>query len=189
MTYKLFWLLTSALVMAQTNFASTVNWSLNGVRFSDGATAAGSFDWDADSQTLSNWDISTTSGTLSAFTYSSTDSTAGAYLQVAGYQKEYLFMANGSTRQLRLTPVTALTDAGGTVAVNLNTWGGGSGAVECFNCSPYRPVVSGSFTVADAGPTGTPEPASLGLAGLGLIGAFLFARKRRGRLASLANAR
>lgn len=181
MTYKHLLLLTSALVVAQIGSASTVNWSLNAITFNDGATATGTFDWDADSQTLSNWNISTTSGTLSAFTYTPADSTAGAYYQVAGYEKEYLFMANGSTRQLRLTPVSALTDAGGMVDVNLNTWGGGSGSVECFNCSPYRPVVSGAFTTDATAPEGTPEPPSAGMLGCGLIGSVIFVRMRQNR--------
>ena len=171
-------LLTSALVMAQTGFSSTATWNLNDVTFSDAATASGSFDWNADSQTLSNWDISVTSGALSAFTYTPADSTAGSYFQETGYENELMFMADGSTRQLRLTPLTALTDAGGTVDINLNTFGGGSGSVECFNCSPYRPVVSGSFSAQVAN---TPEPGSMGLLGFGLVGAGIFARKLRTR--------
>lgn len=166
-------LLTSALVMAPASFGSTVTWNLNNVTFSDAATATGSFDFDADTQTLSNWNISVTSGTLSAFTYTPADSTAGSYFQESGYQNELLFMVNGSTRQLRMTPLTALTDAGGTVNINLNTFGGGSGSVECYNCGPYRGIVSGSFMTA------TPEPGSLGCLGLGLVGAGLFVRKFR----------
>lgn len=166
-------LLTSALVMAPVSFGSTVTWNLNNVTFSDAATATGSFDFDADTQTLSNWNISVTSGTLSAFTYTPADSAAGSYFQESGYQNELLFMVNGSTRQLRMTPLTALTDAGGTVNINLNTFGGGSGSVECYNCGPYREIVSGSFMTA------TPEPGSLGCLGLGLVGAGLFVRKSR----------
>ena len=172
-------MLTSALVIAQTSFASTVTWNLNNVAFNDGATASGSMQWDADSQSLSNWDINVTTGALSAFDYTPADSSAGAYFQVSGYEKEFLFMVNGSTRQLRLTPVAALTDAGGTVDVNLNTWGGGSGSVECFNCAPYRTVVSGSFETTAAS---TPEPASISFLGIGIASAGLIARKRRNRL-------
>lgn len=172
-------LLISALAIAQISFASTVTWNLNNVAFSDGATASGSFDFNADTNTLSNWDISVTSGALSAFTYIPADSTAGSYFQETGYQDELLFMVNGSTRQLRLTPLTALTDAGGTVDINLNTFGGGSGSVECFNCGPYRLVVSGSF---DTETPGTPEPCSMGLLGIGFAGTVLSARKRRSLL-------
>ena len=169
-------LLTSVLAVAPASFGSTVTWNLNNVAFSDAATASGSLDFDADTQTLSNWNISVTSGALSAFTYTPSDSSAGSYFQVSGYQNELLFMVNGSTRQLRMTPLTALTDAGGTVNINLNTWGGGSGSVECNNCSPYRPIVSGSFTTAM---TTTPEPGSLGCFGLGLVGAGIAIRKFR----------
>lgn len=179
MTYKrtALLLLTSALVMAPASFGSTVTWNLNNVTFSDAATASGSFDFDAGSQTVSNWNISVTSGALSAFTYTPADSTAGSYFQVSGYQNELLFMVNGSTRQLRMTPLTALADGGGTVDINLNTWGGGSGSVECNNCSPYRPIVSGSLMTM----TATPEPGSLGCLGIGLVGVGLFTRKLRNR--------
>jgi hypothetical protein len=163
--------LTSVLAAAPFTFASTVMWNLNDVTFSDAATASGSFSFDADTNTLSNWDISVTSGVLSAFTYTPSDSTAGSHFQEAGYQDELLFMANGSTRQLRMTPLSALTDSGVTVPINLNTFGGGSGSVECFNCSPYREIVSGSFVTA------IPEPRPLVLLGIGLASVSLFARK------------
>lgn len=176
-------LVTSAFVIAQTGLASTVNWSLNNVAFNDGATASGTFDWDATSQSVSNWNISVTSGTLSAFTYTPADSTGGAFLQAAGYEKTYFFSVIGSTRQLRMTPLAPLTDQGGTIGINLNTFGGGSGSVECFNCSPYRPIVSGSFTTAAAIPTSTPEPASVSLMGLGLAGSIFLARKSSRRAA------
>ena len=151
-TYKAFLLVSFVLILASSSFGADVTWYLNDVTFNDGASASGSFDWDADTQTLSNWNITATAGTLSAFTYTPADSSGGNYFQVSGYENEFLFTVNGSTRQLRMTPVSALTDAGGTVAINLNTWGNGSGAVECFNCAPYRPIVSGSFETASQAP-------------------------------------
>ena len=166
-------LLASSLVIAPVSFASTVTWNLDNVTFSDDATASGSFNFDADSNTLSDWNISVTSGVLSAFTYSPSDSTAGSYFQVAGYQDELLFMVNGSTRQLRLTPLDALTDSGRTDPVNLNTFGNGSGSVECFNCAPYREVVSGSFATA------TPEPRSIAFLALGIVSLSFWVHKRR----------
>jgi len=180
MTYKLkaLVLLTSAFLSAHTGTASTVNWSLDGIAFGDGATASGNFDWDAASQSISNWNINVTSGVLSAFSYTPVDSTAGAFLQAAGYEKTYFFSDTGSTRELRLTPLAPLTDQGGTIAINLNTFGGGSGSVECFDCSPYRPVVSGSFTTVSAIPAASaPEPAPVALMGLGVLAAVFLMRK------------
>jgi hypothetical protein len=171
-TGKIF-LLISALAAAPFSFASTVTWNLSNVTFSDAATASGSFDLNADTNTVSNWNISVTAGVLSAFTYTPSNSTAGSYFQVAGYEKELLFMMNGTTRQLRLTPLTTLTNAGGTVPINLNTFGNGSGSVECYNCAPYREVVSGTLM------TGTPEPGALSLLGFGVAVVGLVARKRR----------
>lgn len=178
LTRKALLLLTSVLAVAPISFASTVTWNLSNVAFGDAATASGSFSFDADTNTLSTWNISVTSGALSAFTYTPSDSTAGSYFQVSGYQNELLFMVNGSTRELRMTPVNALTDAGGTDAINLNTFGNGSGSVECFNCGPYREIVSGSFTTAAATAT-TPEPGSMALLGLGFTSLSLLARKLR----------
>jgi len=170
-THKALLLLASSLVVAPVSSASTVSWNLNNVTFSDGATASGAFTFDADSNTLSDWNVSVTSGVLSAFTYSPANSTAGSYFQETGYQDELLFMVNGSTRQLRLTPLDALTDSGGIDPINFNTFGNGSGSVECYNCAPYREVVSGSFATA------TPEPGSMALLGLGFASASLLARK------------
>jgi hypothetical protein len=172
-TGKVFLLLTSALVAAPFSFASTVTWNLSNVTFSDAATASGSFDLDAGTNAVSNWSISVTAGVLSAFTYTPSNSSAGSYFQVAGYENELLFMMNGTTRQLRLTPLSTLTNAGGTVPINLNTFGNGSGSVECFNCAPYRTVASGTLM------TGTPEPAAISLLGLGVAVVGFAARKRR----------
>jgi hypothetical protein len=169
--------------MAPLSFGSNVTWYLNDVTFNDGATASGSILWNADTQTLSNWNISTTAGALSAFNYTPADSSGGAYFEVAGYQDEFLFFVNGSTRLLGITPLNALTDAGGTVAINLNTWGGGSGSVECFNCGPYRTIVSGSFETASS----APEPGSLGLLGIGFTAFGVFATKMRNRFTARFN--
>ncbi len=182
MTYKSksLLLVTAALIIAHASTAGPVTWNLSGVTFSDGATASGSMTWDADAQVLSSWNISVTNGNLSAYTYTPSDSTGGDYYQgVSGFQSTFIISENGSTRELLMTPVAALSDAGGTVAINLNTWGGGSGSVECFNCAPWRIIESGSFTTNTTPPT--PEPTPIGLLGLGFAAMGLFARKLRSR--------
>jgi hypothetical protein len=114
-TGKILMSLMIALAAAPFSSASVVTWNLSNVTFSDAATASGSFDFNSDTNTVSNWNIAVTSGVLSAFTYTPDTSSAGSYFQVAGYQDELLFMMNGTTRQLRLTPLYALTNAGGSV--------------------------------------------------------------------------
>ena len=162
------------------SFASTVTWNLSDVTFSDGASATGNFQFDADSNTFSSWNINVTAGALSAFTYTNANSSPFDGVQASGYQPTFFFSQNGSTRQLRITPLTALTDAGGTVAINLNTWGGGSGSVECDNCTPYRNIVSGSLTTDSLG--GVPEPGSMGLLGIGLVCASIFGSRWKSRM-------
>ena len=162
------------------SFASTVTWNLSDVTFSDGATATGSFQFDADNNTFGSWNIDVTAGVLSAFTYTNANSSPFDGVQEPGYQPTFFFSQNGSTRELRMTPLTALTDTGGTVAINLNTWGGGSGSVECANCSPYRDIVSGSLTTGDVG--GVPEPGSMGLLGIGLVSASIFGSRWKTRI-------
>jgi hypothetical protein len=166
-------LLTSALVMAPLSFGSSVTWYLNDVTFSDGANASGNFVFNADTQTVSTWDISTTAGALSAFTYTPADSSGGNYFEQSGYQNEFLFMLDDGSRLLGMTPVAALTDAGGIVAIDL----GGGSSVECDNCSPYRTVVSGSFDTTSP----APEPTSIGLLGLGLCAFGILAARVRNR--------
>ncbi len=177
---KNFLLLILTLALAPMSFASTVTWNLSDVTFSDGASATGNFQFDADSNTFSSWNINVTAGALSAFTYTNANSSPFDGVQASGYQPTFFFSQNGSTRQLRITPLTALTDAGGTVAINLNTWGGGSGSVECDNCTPYRNIVSGSLTTDSLG--GVPEPGSMCLLGIGLVCASIFGSRWKSRM-------
>jgi hypothetical protein len=85
----------------------------------------------------------------------------------------FKFKFNDSTRALRFTPISDLTDAGGHVALNLNTEGNGSGGVECFNCSPFRLINGGSLD------SPVPEPATEALTSLGLLGLFVVLKKFR----------
>lgn len=173
-------LLLLILTLAPISFGSPVSWNLSDVTFSDGARATGSFQFDADSNTFGSWKINVTAGVLSAFIYTNANSSPFDGVQASGYQPTFFFSQNGSTRELRITPLTALTDAGGTVAINLNTWGGGSGSVECVDCTPYRNIVSGSLTTDSL--NGVPEPGSMGLLGIGLVSFSIFAGRWKSRV-------
>jgi uncharacterized repeat protein (TIGR01451 family) len=139
----------AALLIATPVFAVPVRWTLNGVTFDDGGMATGSFDFDADSSTLSNWNIGVSGGNTGSFpvlTYSTADASSEYYLFTGNTTHTIQFDLSSSDRQLRLTPVSDLTNAGGTVAIDLATAFGGSGGVECFNCSPFRLINAGSFS-------------------------------------------
>lgn len=129
-------------------FAVPVVWTVSGVTFDDGGTASGQFTFDPDTKTFGHFSISVAGGNLGNFpaiTYAQTNASAFED-NLSNPQDSVLFELNdGSQRTLRMTPVSALSNSGGTVALNLNTSGGNSGGVECFNCGPARTITAGSL--------------------------------------------
>jgi hypothetical protein len=124
--------------------AFPVTWTLNGVTFADGGTASGSFIYDADNNTFSTWSVSVAGGDTQTFppvTYDNSTSSA-SYFTNAPTDIGALFTLNASNRGIRLPGTSALSDAGGTMAVNI----AGGGAAECFNCSPFRQYTGGTLT-------------------------------------------
>jgi hypothetical protein len=130
---------------ARTAVALPVTWTLSGAQFADGGTASGWFVYDADAQALTDFSVSVTGGDTATFppiTYSPANSNgfvadggtgdAGTILSLSG---------QGETRGIRMPAVTPLTDAGGTLALNL----AGRGQGECYNCGPARGFVAGSL--------------------------------------------
>ncbi len=140
---KAVFLIALALALVSNAFAIPVTWTLSGVTFSDGGTASGSFVFDADTNTLSNWNVSVAGGNTTTFppaTYSTASSSA-LYFSGAPTIVGAQFTLNGSSRQIRLPGVTALSNAGGTVALNI----GSPAAAECFNCGPARAYTAGNL--------------------------------------------
>ena len=129
------------LVCAPGAFAFPVTWTLSGATFSDGGTATGSFVYDADTNTLSNWSVSVAGGNTGTFppiTYDTTS--AGSYYNPANATTLGVNLSIGS-RELRMPGTSALSNAGGTMAINLASGFQG----ECFNCSPYRGFTAGNL--------------------------------------------
>jgi hypothetical protein len=124
--------------------AFPVTWTLSGVTFSDGGTATGSFVFDVDTNTISTWSVSVAGGNTVTFppvTYDMATSSA-SYAYNAPTDVGALFNLNApSIRALRLPAVSPLSDAGGTLAVNI----AGSGAAECYNCGPFRTYTAGNL--------------------------------------------
>jgi hypothetical protein len=132
-------------------FAFPVTWTLSGATFNDGGTATGSFVYDADTNTLSSWSVSVAGGNTGTFppiTYDTTSGSSSVSGQGATTTGVMLCIGGCGSRELRMPSVSALTDTGGTIAIDTaNLYQG-----ECFNCSPYRPFNAGSF-VGTAAPT------------------------------------
>ena len=157
--------------------AAEVVWSLQGVSFTDGGIASGTFTFNADTNTISAFSLSVSGGNTTdfpAFTWDSSTADAVYVPIFTGLN----FRSTSSLRQLRLDPVGSLTNAGGTVALDLSSIFGG----ECYNCTPYRAFSSGSLVASAAA---VPEPATWGmmLAGFGAVGWSM--RRRRSAAAVL----
>ena len=127
--------------------AGVATWTLNGVTFADGGTVSGSFDYDADTNTISDWSLDIAGGDTGTFPVITLDTgNSTVFIGNTGDPQDRItFSLNGDTRQLRMTPVDALTNMGGTTDLDLATGGGGSGGVECFNCSTFRLINGGSL--------------------------------------------
>lgn len=166
-----------ALALASTQ-AAPVTWTLSGVSFIDGATAYGSFVFDADTRTYLAWDITTTatvdaganggpSNSLNGKTYSTnglSNAASDYYLNPSA-----LAVQDALGNKFGFVYASPLTDAGGLVALK-------PGPTMGYEINGFRSrnITAGSVVATSA----VPEPASytLMLAGLG---ALAWARRRR----------
>ena len=180
----------AAVVLALFGFVPTASadgvlWTLNDMVFSDGATASGSFVYDAATNTLSSINVTTTGG--SAFggaTYTAVDPSFTPLPNDIGFVVTLMpdFTGTGALELEFFTSntfatSTNLTNAGGTIFTALNEF-------QCLNtsCTSVNDLrgTIGSGTVT--GVVITPEPSSLLFLVIGALGVVVAARLREQQL-------
>jgi hypothetical protein len=180
---KLLLVICGFILLPVSSPASQVLWTVSGVSFNDGSTAAGSFVFDADLDEFSNIDVTTTQGTVRS---------QGMFFPA----ENYLFLNDsgccniGSTGVLLLTSdaadqtglpslslafSTPLTDSGGAVTLALaDSFEGHCDTATCgIIGSPSEEVTAGSII----GTPVAPEPCSTLLLGCGLGILFLLGHR------------
>jgi len=168
--------------------ASLVTWTLDDVTFDDGGIAIGSFVFDANSNSVIDWNLSASGGLegiFPEFNYTpATVQEVGVFDTRAGGQSFQFFVdpfALGGTSESRLLSLTTdvlLTNAGGTVTLLTQIIVGGKfwQSVECYNCTPFRFIVSGSLSDSSSA---VPVPAAVWLFGTGILGLIGFSKRRK----------
>jgi len=162
--------LVSMLFGASICASANAMYNLNGVTFSDGATASGSFTINTALNALVSWSINITGSNINSpnspnYNYTSTPSDSSTFTISA---TEISFAAPGFSEYLVLYFTSSL---GGPGPINFVT---GNSSVDCNSIGTCGGLTAGNVSMA------TPEPASLLLATpmLLVLGAILYRRKR-----------
>jgi hypothetical protein len=174
--YSPFSLVTAALLLISTvAHGSEAQWNTSGA-FDDGGTFSGFFNLDAVNFTSSDWSLSTMGGTtaaLPAFTYTPANSSFSSGGTISGHP---ILQFSTGARFLDIAYNPDLTNAGGASTIFVSP--GNSAEFTFAPASGSRNIIEG---IAVGVPV--PEPASLALVGLGVIGMLGHVwrqRRRRG---------
>jgi len=158
--------------MIPTASADQVTWVLSGVTFSDGGTASGSFVYNADTNTYSSINITTTAGSiLGGATYTGADPCCTFFnSSFLGVVTNPSLLDLTGTPLLRVVFVTPLTDLGGTSLLSLTPDFSIEGPCFDSGCTGiiFNPATMRNATGGEV--VATPEPTSLLLLGMGMVG-------------------
>ena len=170
--------------------AAPMLWTLNGVTFSDGGTASGSFVYDASTNTNSTVTINTTTGstvTGSAYRFVCASPCDGGLANSPNYL--VALTVPGTTNPLTGLPLlefrfaTPLTNGGGTVTLLVASFEDRCSNAGCTATqTPFRSVTAGSVTGGPLGPVASsaiPTLANWALIVLALLIAGSVALRRR----------
>jgi len=172
------------MVMAPAASADSVTWALNDLIFTDGATATGSFGYDAATNTVSFIHVVTSAGALfTGTTYTAVDPGFGpfafdlAFVATPGlpdYTGKSVLELEFFTSTAETT-LESLTNSGGIVLAELNELVCANAACSTVNAD-IRGTVPGGTVV---GVVSTPEASTGLLLGMGLISLLGVVARRR----------
>ncbi len=137
--------------------ATSLTWSLENVTFNDGGIATGTFTFESACNSVLDWNISVSGGdevVFPAFTYTPTTAPdSEVFIVDPGLSLQFCIDSDApggtpESRALVLTTEGPLTDSGGTVPLEITDplWE----SRECYNCNPWREVVTGSVNAVPA---------------------------------------
>jgi len=159
--------------------AQVVSWTLQNLGFTDGSSASGSFSWNASTNAVVDWNLALTDGSHSSFpaaTFNSGNSTISygnpppsGFQDIIFRSTTVFFNDRGLDLRLGIGPLDNLDIPAPSLALISTDLSGPSGALICYNCSPYVFANAGGSVSAVAA---IPEPEIYALlsVGLGLIG-------------------
>jgi len=134
---------------------SQVIWTLNAT-FADGGTAYGYFVFDPNTKTFPNWDVSATGGNTSLFppfdftpvnsflSFEGNDPSGRSISFFSFTSFQDTLAGQPENLILGATLPSPFSGTGG--PINITPGAAGNYSRECFDCNPYRPIVSGALS-------------------------------------------
>ena len=154
------------LLSAMTIQATPVKWEISGLIFDDGGSGSGYFVFDADTAAVSDWEIDVAGGTtteLPAIQYNVNNSSSD--VRATDLYDELTIVFDIGLRQLMITPFSSLTNSGGSIEIDTQSYVSGAGSIECISCvsdnDPYRNIDGGTLTASSASSSDAPVDSSV----------------------------